>query len=99
MEATGVFSSCVTALMKASCCSFRRISRTRNVVLRTTPLLIVNAKIVGGNERMRGACGGPRQPFFHLIAGRGQPARTGAAAPRDEACPRRLRAPPLHYVL
>ena len=40
MEATGVFSSCVTALMKASCCSLRRISRTRKMVFSTTPLTI-----------------------------------------------------------
>ena len=33
MDATGVFNSWVTALMKASCCSFRRISRTRKMVL------------------------------------------------------------------
>ena len=39
MDATGVFSSCVTALMKASCCSFRRISRTRKTVFSTTPLI------------------------------------------------------------
>ena len=41
MDATGVFSSCVTALMKASCCSLRRISRTRKMVLRTTPAMII----------------------------------------------------------
>src|ERR1700693_4613550 len=52
MEATGVFSSCVTALMKASCCSFRRISRTRNVVFSTTPLMMVKAKIVARKSRI-----------------------------------------------
>ncbi len=40
IDATGVFSSCVTALMNASCCSFRRISRTRKIVLSTTPVMM-----------------------------------------------------------
>ena len=39
IEVIGVFSSWVTALMKASCCSLRRISRTRKNVLSTTPLI------------------------------------------------------------
>src|SRR5579864_7378504 len=52
MEATGVFSSCVTALMKASCCSLRLISRTRKVVLSTTPLMMVRASIVARNRRI-----------------------------------------------
>src|SRR5579864_8161736 len=41
MAATGVFNSWVTALMKASCCSLRRISRTRKAVLTTTPPMIM----------------------------------------------------------
>ena len=32
MEATGVFSSCVTELINVSCCSLRRISRNRKIV-------------------------------------------------------------------
>src|SRR5579884_2003774 len=39
MEAIGVFSSCVTALMKLSCRSFRRTSRTRKIVFSTTPAI------------------------------------------------------------
>ena len=37
MLASGVFSSWVTAWMKASCCSPRRISRIRNSVFSTRP--------------------------------------------------------------
>src|SRR6185312_5775621 len=44
MEASGVLSSCVTALMKASCCSLRRISRIRKVVFRTRPTIISTKK-------------------------------------------------------
>ena len=40
MEAIGVFNSWVTALMKLSCCSLRRISRTRKPVLRISPRMI-----------------------------------------------------------
>ena len=40
IDATGVFSSWVTALMNASCCSLRRISRTRKIVLSTTPVMM-----------------------------------------------------------
>src|SRR5882762_1693454 len=40
IEATGVFSSWVTAWMNAPCCSFRRISRTRKIVLSTTPVMM-----------------------------------------------------------
>src|SRR6266571_1132841 len=40
IDATGVFSSWVTALMNAPCCSFLRISRTRKIVLSTTPVMI-----------------------------------------------------------
>ena len=43
MEVTGVFSSCVTAFRKLSCCSLRRISRTRKTVFSTTPAMM-NAK-------------------------------------------------------
>src|SRR6202142_177677 len=45
MEAIGVLSSCVTALMKLSCCSFRRISRNRKMVLRTNPAVRAAKKI------------------------------------------------------
>src|SRR5260221_8170608 len=44
MEATGVFSSWVTALRKLSCCSLRRISRTRKIVFRTSPVIIAPKK-------------------------------------------------------
>src|ERR1051326_5726112 len=40
----GVFSSWVTALMKASCCSLRRISRTRKMGLRTSPAMMALKK-------------------------------------------------------
>src|SRR5712692_10493912 len=40
IDATGVFNSWVTALMNAPCCSFRRISRTRKIVLSTTPVMM-----------------------------------------------------------
>src|SRR3979490_1878242 len=40
IDATGVFSSWVTLWMNASCCSFRRISRTRKIVLSTTPVMM-----------------------------------------------------------
>src|SRR6185436_11874783 len=46
MEAIGVFSSCVTALIKASCCSLRRISRIRKVVLSTTPKISTMKKMI-----------------------------------------------------
>ena len=46
MEAIGVFSSCVTALMKLSCCSLRRISRTRKMVFRMIPAMIAPKKII-----------------------------------------------------
>ena len=52
MEATGVFSSCVTALMKASCCSLRRISRTRKMVFSTTPPMIIASSRIPKNSRM-----------------------------------------------
>src|SRR5215475_14853723 len=41
----GVFSSWVTALMKLSCCSLRRISRTRKIVFRMMPAAIAQKKI------------------------------------------------------
>src|SRR5580704_2975556 len=41
----GVLSSWVTALMKLSCCSFRRISRSRKIVLRTSPVVMAPKKI------------------------------------------------------
>src|SRR6185295_5662485 len=44
MDASGVLSSCVTALIKASCCSLRRISRMRKVVFRTRPTIISTKK-------------------------------------------------------
>ena len=36
----GVFSSWVTAFRKLSCCSLRRTSRTRKIVLRMTPAMM-----------------------------------------------------------
>src|ERR1017187_4969329 len=51
MEVIGVFNSWVTALRKLSCCSLRRISRTRKMVLRMTPAIIKPKKIT---PRMRG---------------------------------------------
>src|SRR5581483_3137718 len=45
MEAMGVFNSCVTALMKLSCCSLRRTSRTRKIVLSTIPAIIAPKKM------------------------------------------------------
>src|ERR1700730_4850915 len=39
MEAMGVFSSWVTALMKLSCCSLRRISRIRKLVFTIIPAI------------------------------------------------------------
>src|ERR1035437_905802 len=51
MEVIGVFSSWVTALRKLSCCSLRRISRTRKMVLRMTPAIIKPKKMT---PRMRG---------------------------------------------
>ncbi len=52
MEATGVFSSWVTALMKASCCSLRRISRTRKMVFSTTPQMIISTSRTPSTSRM-----------------------------------------------
>ena len=45
MEAMGVFSSCVTALIKLSCCSLSRISRTRKLVFRISPAMMATKKI------------------------------------------------------
>src|SRR5271167_2217383 len=42
----GVLSSWVTALRKLSCCSLRRISRTRKTVLTDTPAMISPKKIM-----------------------------------------------------
>src|SRR5580698_3647514 len=50
MEVMGVFSSWVTALMKPSCCSLRRISRTRKMVLRIIPAMIAAKKITPKNS-------------------------------------------------
>src|SRR5580704_774456 len=50
MEVMGVFSSCVTALMKLPCCSFRRISRTRKVVFKIMPRMIVAKTITPRNN-------------------------------------------------
>ena len=52
MDATGVFNSCVTALMKASCCSLRRISRTRKMVFRTMPAMISSTDRMPRSSRM-----------------------------------------------
>src|SRR5260370_686505 len=46
MDAIGVFNSWVTALMKLSCCSLRRISRTRKIVLRTRPATMAPKKMM-----------------------------------------------------
>src|ERR1700692_390919 len=50
MEATGVFSSWVTALMKLSCCSLRRSSRTRKLVLTIIPAMIRAKKMIPKNS-------------------------------------------------
>ncbi len=52
MEATGVFNSCVTALMNASCCSLRRISRTMEMVLTTTPKMMIDTSRMPRASRM-----------------------------------------------
>src|SRR5579872_1586858 len=52
MAATGVFNSCVTALMKASCCSLRRISRTKKMVFTTTPPMIRAIRSMPRKSRM-----------------------------------------------
>src|SRR5579864_7348099 len=52
MAATGVFNSWVTALMKASCCSLRRISRTRKAVFTTTPPMTIASRMMPRNRRM-----------------------------------------------
>src|SRR5678815_2697151 len=51
MEAMGVFSSCVTALIKLSCCSLRLISRTRKMVFSTSPAMIRRKKIAPRKRR------------------------------------------------
>src|SRR5271167_4175579 len=45
MEVMGVFSSCVTAFKKLFCCSLRRISRTRKMVLRMSPAMMKPKKM------------------------------------------------------
>ncbi len=50
MEAIGVFNSCVTALMKLSCCSLRRISRTRKMVFKVTPAMMKPKKMNAEND-------------------------------------------------
>ena len=52
MEASGVFSSWVTALIKLSCCSLRRISRTRKLVFRINPAVMAPKKITPRNTLM-----------------------------------------------
>src|SRR5438105_9831123 len=51
MEAIGVFSSWETALMKASCCALRRISRTRKMVLRMRPAMMALKKMTPSTSR------------------------------------------------
>src|SRR5437763_370356 len=51
MEAIGVFNSCETALMKASCCSLRRISRTRKIVLSMRPAMMTPKKTTPSTSR------------------------------------------------
>src|SRR3984957_13204147 len=50
MEVIGVLNSWVTGLMKLPCCSFSRISRTRNVVFRIMPRIIVAKTITPRNN-------------------------------------------------
>src|ERR1700675_45302 len=50
MDVIGVFSSWVTALMKLSCCSLRRISRTRKPVFKIMPRMIGAKKITPRNS-------------------------------------------------
>ena len=47
----GVFNSWVMAFRKLSCCSFRRTSRTRKMVLRITPAMMTGKKITPENQR------------------------------------------------
>src|SRR4029077_17914751 len=51
MEAMGVFSSWVTALMKLSCCSLRRISRIRKLVFTIIPAISRAKKITPRKSR------------------------------------------------
>ena len=51
----GVFSSWVTALMKASCCSLRRISRTRKMVFSTTPPMMISQQQNAEEQQNAGA--------------------------------------------
>src|SRR2546423_5584915 len=51
MEAIGVFNSCETAVMKASCCSLRRSSRTRKIVLRMSPAMMTPKKMTPSSSR------------------------------------------------
>ena len=51
IEVIGVFNSCVTALMKLSCCSLRRISRTRKTVLRIRPRMMATKKTTPKKSR------------------------------------------------
>src|SRR6266481_3012962 len=50
MDAMGVFSSWVTALIKLSCCSLRRISRTRKLVFTIIPAISTAKKITPRNN-------------------------------------------------
>ena len=50
IEVMGVFSSWVTALMKPSCCSLRRISRTRKMVFRIIPAMMAAKNITPKNS-------------------------------------------------
>src|SRR5205809_2005716 len=50
MEAIGVFSSCVTALIKLSCCSLRRISRTKKLVLTISPAISTAKRMTPKNS-------------------------------------------------
>src|SRR5438876_7017523 len=49
-EAIGVFSSCVTALIKLSCCSLRRISRTKKLVLTISPAISTAKRMTPKNS-------------------------------------------------
>src|SRR3954469_4879777 len=76
MGATGVLSSCVTALMKESCCSLRRISRTRKIVFSTTPAMISRKKMTPRIART------PRRQFRTIQLTFSVTARTTMQMPR-----------------
>src|SRR6266545_2691544 len=68
MEVSGVFNTWVTALIKASCCSLRRISRIRNVVLRTSPVISNRKKTMPKTSRATSRGLSRIQPTLSAIA-------------------------------